>query len=275
MTNHYNNMSYNILKGKKGIIFGALNEQSIAWKAAQRVVEEGAEIVLTNTPISLRFGEINKLAEETGSIVVPADATNITDLEALVDKAMEQFGGQFDFVLHSIGMSPNVRKNIPYEETNYDFMNKTLDISAISFHKLLKVLYSKNAIKRGGSVVALTYIAAERTFVGYNDMADAKALLQSITRSFGAIYGKKYGVRVNTISQSPTATTAGQGIAGMQDMLRYADSMSPLGNALAEDCADYIVMMFSDFTRKVTMQNLYHDGGFSTTGLLSYPQSEE
>ena len=172
-------------------------------------------------------------------------------------------------------MSPNVRKTIAYEETNYDFMNKTLDISAISFHKLLKVLYSKNAIKRGGSVVALTYIAAERTFVGYNDMADAKALLQSITRSFGAIYGKKYGVRVNTISQSPTATTAGQGIAGMQDMLKYADSMSPLGNALAEDCADYIVMMFSDFTRKVTMQNLYHDGGFSTTGLLSYPQSEE
>ena len=268
-------MSYNILKGKKGIIFGALNEQSIAWKAAQRAVEEGAEVVLTNTPLSLRLGTINKLAEETGSIVIPADATKIEDLEALVDKAMEQFGGQFDFVLHSIGMSPNVRKNIPYEDTNYDFFNKTLDISALSFHKLLKVLYSKNAIKRGGSVVALSYIAAERTFVGYNHMADAKALLQSITRSFGAIYGKKYGVRVNTISQSPTATTAGQGIAGMQDMLKYADSMSPLGNALAEDCADYIVMMFSDFTRKVTMQNLYHDGGFSTTGLMAFPQAEE
>lgn len=268
-------MSFNILKGKKGIIFGALNEQSIAWKAAQRVVEEGAEIVLTNTPISLRLGAINKLAEETNSIVVPADATCVADLEMLVDKAMEQFGGQFDFVLHSIGMSPNVRKNIPYESTNYDFFGKTLDISAISFHKLLKVLYSKNAIKRGGSIVALTYIAAERTFVGYNDMADAKALLQSITRSFGAIYGKEYGVRVNTISQSPTATTAGQGIAGMQDMLKYADSMSPLGNALAEDCADYIVMMFSDYTRKVTMQNLYHDGGFSTTGLLPFPQTTE
>ena len=226
-------MSYNILKGKKGIIFGALNELSIAWKAARRVVEEGAEIVLTNTPVSLRFGEINKLAEETGAIVVPADATNIQDLEALVDKAMEHFGGQFDFVLHSIGMSPNVRKNIPYEATNYDFFNKTLDISAISFHKLLKVLYSKNAIKRGGSIVALTYIAAER------------------------------------------ATTAGQGIAGMQDMLKFADSVSPLGNALAEDCADYIVMMFSDFTRKVTMQNLYHNGGFSTTNLLQLPKTEE
>ncbi len=268
-------MGYNILKGKKGIIFGALNEQSIAWKAAQRVVEEGAEIVLTNTPLSLRLGTINKLAEETGAIVIPADATKIEDLEALVDKAMELFGGQFDFVLHSIGMSPNVRKNIPYENTNYDFFNKTLDISALSFHKLLKVLYSKNAINRGGSVVALSYIAAERTVVGYNDMADAKALLQSITRSFGAIYGKKYGVRVNTISQSPTATTAGQGIAGMQDMLKYADSMSPLGNALAEDCADYIVMMFSDFTRKVTMQNLYHDGGFSSTGLMTLPPTEE
>lgn len=268
-------MSYNILKGKKGIIFGALNEQSIAWKAALRAVEEGAEIVLTNTPLSLRLGAINKLAEETGSIVIPADATKIEDLEALVDKTMERFGGQFDFVLHSIGMSPNVRKNIPYEATNYDFFNKTLDISALSFHKLLKVLYSKNAIKRGGSIVALTYIAAERTVVGYNDMADAKALLQSITRSFGAIYGKEYGVRVNTISQSPTATTAGQGIAGMQDMLKYADSMSPLGNALAEDCADYIVMMFSDFTRKVTMQNLYHDGGFSSTGLMALPCAEE
>jgi enoyl-[acyl-carrier protein] reductase I len=264
-------MSYNILKGKKGIIFGALNEQSIAWKAAQRAVDEGAEIVLTNTPLSLRLGAINKLAEETESIVIPADATNLQDLETLVDKAMERFGGQFDFVLHSIGMSPNVRKNIPYESTNYDFFNKTLDISAMSFHKLLKVLYSKNAIKRGGSIIALTYIAAERAIVGYNDMADAKALLQSITRSFGAIYGKQYGVRVNTISQSPTATTAGQGIAGMKEMLKYTDSASPLGNATAEDCADYIVMMFSDFTRKVTMQNLYHDGGFSTTGLLSTP----
>lgn len=264
-------MNYNILKGKKGIIFGALNEQSIAWKAAQRAVDEGAEIVLTNTPLSLRLGAINKLAEETESIVIPADATNLQDLETLVDKAMERFGGQFDFVLHSIGMSPNVRKNIPYESTNYDFFNKTLDISAMSFHKLLKVLYSKNAIKRGGSIIALTYIAAERAIVGYNDMADAKALLQSITRSFGAIYGKQYGVRVNTISQSPTATTAGQGIAGMKEMLKYTESASPLGNATAEDCADYIVMMFSDFTRKVTMQNLYHDGGFSTTGLLSTP----
>ena len=268
-------MSYGLLKGKRGIIFGALNEHSIAWKVAVRAVEEGAAITLSNTALAIRMGGINELGKQLNCEVIPADATCYEDLQEVFRRSQEVLGGKIDFVLHSIGMSPNVRKNIPYEATNYDFFNKTLDISALSFHKLLKVLYSKNAIKRGGSIVALTYIAAERTVVGYNDMADAKALLQSITRSFGAIYGKEYGVRVNTISQSPTATTAGQGIAGMQDMLKYADSMSPLGNALAEDCADYIVMMFSDFTRKVTMQNLYHDGGFSSTGLMALPCAEE
>ena len=262
-------MAYGLLKGKKGIVFGALNDQSIAWKAALKAHEEGAELVLTNTPVSIRLGTIDELAKLTDAIVVPADATSLEDLNNLVDTAMQHFGGQFDFVLHSVGMSPNIRKNKPYEATNYDFFSKTLDISAMSFHKLLGVLYSKDALKEWGSVVALTYIAAQRTFQGYNDMADAKALLESIARSFGVIYGKKCHVRVNTISQSPTKTTAGSGIAGMEEMFAYADKMSPLGNATASDCADYIVSLFSDLTRHVTMQTLYHDGGFSSTGLTA------
>lgn len=257
-------MANNILKGKKGIIFGALNDKSIAWKAAQAAMDEGAQIVLTNTPMALRFGTINTLAQECNAPVIPADATSVQDLENLVDSAMEHFGGKFDFVLHSIGMSPNIRKNIPYENINYDFMAKTYDISAVSFHKLLKVLYSKDAINKQGSVVALTYIAADRIVEGYSDMADAKALLQSITRNFGAIYGRRCGVRVNTVSQSPTPTSAGQGIAGMDKMLDYAEKLAPLGNASAEDCAKYIVTLFSDYTKMITMQNLYNDGGFSS-----------
>lgn len=261
-------MAYNLLKGKKGIIFGALNDQSIAWKAAKRAFEEGAELVLTNTPVSIRLGTIGELAHECAdALVVPADATSVEDLEKLVDAAMEHFGGQFDFVLHSVGMSLNLRKGRPYEDLNYDFLSKSIDISAVSFHKLIQVLYKKNAIKDWGSIVALSYIAAERTFVGYNDMADAKALLQSIARSFGSIYGKEHHVRINTVSQSPTMTTAGQGIAGMSDMFDYADKLAPLGNATADDCANYIVTLFSDLTRMVTMQNLYHDGGFSSSGL--------
>lgn len=262
-------MAYGLLKGKKGIIFGALNDQSIAWKAALKAHEEGAELVLTNTPVSIRLGTINELAEQCGALVVPADATSLEDLNALVDQAMEHFGGQFDFVLHSVGMSPNIRKGKAYEDTNYDFFGKTLDISALSFHKLINVLYRKDALKEWGSVAALTYIAAQRTFEGYNDMADAKALLESIARSFGVIYGKYRHVRINTVSQSPTMTTAGSGIAGMQDMFTYADQMAPLGNASASDCADYLVTLFSDLTKHVTMQTLYHDGGFSTTGLTA------
>ena len=262
-------MAYGLLKGKKGIVFGALNDQSIAWKAALKASEEGAELVLTNTPVSIRLGTIDQLAQQCNAKVIPADATSMEDLRALVDGAMEQFGGKFDFVLHSIGMSPNIRKNKPYEATNYDFFGKTLDISALSFHKLLSVLYEKDALNEWGSVVALTYIAAQRTFQGYNDMADAKALLESIARSFGVIYGKQRHVRINTISQSPTKTTAGSSIAGMEEMFVYADKMSPLGNASASDCADYIVSLFSDLTRHVTMQTLYHDGGFSSTGLTS------
>lgn len=260
-------MSYNLLKGKRGIIFGALNEQSIAWKVAERAVEEGAQIVLTNTPVSIRLGAVNELAERLGTIVIPADATSVEDLENLVDKSLEHFGDKIDFVLHAVGMSPNVRKGIPYESIDYANYLKTIDISALSFHKVLQTLYKRDAMADYGSVVALSYIAAQRTVEGYSDMAEAKAMLESIARSFGSIYGRKRNVRVNTVSQSPTMTTAGQGIAGMGAMFDYTDKLSPLGNATAEDCADYVVTLFSDLTRKVTMQNLYHDGGYSSMGI--------
>ena len=258
---------YNLLKGKKGLIFGALNDRSIAWRAALRAHEEGAELVLSNTALSLRMGQINALADICSARVIAADATNMDELNALVDQTLEHFGGKIDFVLHSIGMSPNVRKNVPYEDINYAFMQKTLDISALSFHKIMNVLYNKDAMADGGSIVALTYIAAERAFPGYSDMADAKAMLESIARSFGLKFGRKCGVRVNTVSQSPTLTTAGEGIAGMGAMYNYAQHISPLGNASADDLAAYLVTLFSDLTRKVTMQNLYHDGGYSATGL--------
>ena len=257
-------MANNLLKGKKGLIFGALNENSIAWKVAERAVAEGAEIVLTNTPISLRMGAINELAAKCNSVVIPADATSVEDLEQLIDKTMEHFGGKFDFILHSVGMSPNVRKGVPYEDLNYEYLSKTLDISAISFHKVIKIAYQKDALNEWGSIVALSYLAAQRTLYGYNDMADAKALLESIARSFGCVYGREKHVRINTVSQSPTPTTAGGGIMGFSKLLEYGEILSPLGNASAEDCADYVLTLFSDYTRKVTMQNLYHDGGFSS-----------
>ncbi|HHL52831.1 MAG TPA: SDR family oxidoreductase [Flammeovirgaceae bacterium] len=260
-------MAYNLLKGKKGIIFGALDENSIAWKTALKVHEEGGEFVLTNAPIALRMGKINELAEQVGAEVIPADATSVEDLENLVSKSMEILGGKLDFILHSIGMSPNVRKGRSYGDLNYDWMLKTLDISGISFHKVMQVAEKQDAMNEWGSIVALTYIAAQRTFPDYSDMAQAKAVLESIARSYGYRFGKLKKVRVNTISQSPTPTTAGSGVGGFDVFLDFADKMSPLGNATAEDCANYIVVMFSDLTRKVTMQNLMHDGGFSTTGI--------
>ncbi|MEY1639183.1 enoyl-ACP reductase FabI [Tenuifilum osseticum] len=260
-------MAYNLLKGKKGLIFGALNEKSIAWKVAERAFEEGAEVVLTNTPVALRFGNLYELAERMNTVVIPADATNIQDLENLIDQTMERFGGKIDFVLHSIGMSPNVRKGRTYDDLDYDFFLKTLDISAISFHKILQTCWKKDAITHGGSVVALSYIAAQRTLYGYNDMADAKALLESIARSFGYIYGRERGVRINTVSQSPTETTAGGGVMGFDALLDFSDRMSPLGNASALDCADFCITLFSDLTRKITMQNIYNDGGFSSMGM--------
>ncbi len=260
-------MAYNLLKGKKGIIFGALNNQSIAWKVAERAHAEGATLVLTNTPIAIRMGELDELAQSTGSLMIPADATSVSDLENLFVKTMEAFGGQIDFVLHSIGMSPNVRKKIPYDDLNYDFFAKTLDISALSFHKMIQTAKKLDAIKEWGSVVALSYIAAQRTLYEYNDMADAKAVLESIARSFGYIYGREKHVRINTISQSPTPTTAGQGVKGFNALIDFTERMSPLGNATADECADYCITMFSDLTKKVTMQNLFHDGGFSSMGM--------
>ena len=260
-------MSYNLLKGKKGIIFGALDENSIAWKTAERVKEEGGEFVLTNAPIALRMGTLKELAEKTGSEIIPADATKIEDLENLVEKSMEILGGKIDFVLHAIGMSVNVRKRNHYTEQNYDFTQKGWDISAVSFHKTMQVLYKKEAMNEWGSIVALSYMAAQRVFPDYNDMADNKAFLESIARSFGYFFGKDHKVRVNTISQSPTPTTAGQGVKGFDGFIAYADKMSPLGNATALECADYTVSLFSDLTKKVTLQNLFHDGGFANMGV--------
>ncbi|MDO9000392.1 enoyl-ACP reductase [Sediminibacterium sp.] len=260
-------MAHNLLKGKRGIITGALDENSIAWKVALRAHEEGATFVLTNAPIAMRMGEINKLAAQTNSKIIPADATSVEDIEKLYTEAMAHLGGKIDFVLHSIGMSVNIRKNIPYPELNYDYFNKGVDVSAFSFHKLLAVAYKLDALNEHASVVALSYIAAQRAYPFYTDMADIKAMLESIARTFGYHYGKHKKVRVNTISQSPTRTTAGSGIKGFSDFYDFAEKQSPLGNASAEDCANYTISLFSDFTRMVTMQNLYHDGGYSSTGV--------
>ena len=260
-------MSNNLLKGKRGIIFGALDPQSIAWKVAMRCHEEGALFTLTNAPVAMRLGAIKELAAVCHAEVIAADATLLPDLENLFSKSMEILGGKLDFVLHSVGMSPNVRKNRSYTDLDYDYFQKTLDISSLSLHKTLQTAMKLDAINEWGSVVALTYIAAQRVFPDYGDMADAKSALESISRSFGYHYGKAKKVRVNTISQSPTKTTAGSGVKGFDGFFQYAGLMSPLGNASAESCADYTVMMFSDYSRMVMMQNLFHDGGFSNTGM--------
>ena len=260
-------MNEGLLKGKKGIIFGALNDKSIAWQVALKAWQNGAELVLTNSPVAVRMGTISELAKITSSRVIVADATSMVDIDKLISESMGIFGGRFDFILHSIGMSPNVRKDIPYENTSYENMLKTFDISALSFHRILQTAYKYDAINQWGSVVALSYVAAQRTLAGYNDMGDAKALLESIARTFGYIYGRERKVRINTISQSPTATTAGSGIHGFDSLIDFSERMSPLGNASAEECADFCIALFSDLTRKVTMQNLFHDGGFSSMGM--------
>jgi enoyl-[acyl-carrier protein] reductase I len=260
-------MSAQLLAGKKGIIFGALNADSIAWKVAEAAHAQGATFTLTNAPIAMRMGELNDLAEKTGSVVIPADATNVDDLNKLFTQSMEVLGGQLDFVLHSIGMSVNVRKGKHYTDLNYDWLQKGWDVSAVSFHKVLQTAYNLDAMNEWGSILALTYMAAQRTFPDYNDMADNKAYLESIARSFGYHFGVKRKVRVNTISQSPTMTTAGSGVKGFDGFIKYAEDMSPLGNATAEDCANYCIAMFSDLTKRVTMQNLFHDGGFSSMGV--------
>jgi len=260
-------MAQNLLSGKKGIIFGALNDKSIAWKVAEKAHEQGAQFVLSNTGVAIRMGTINELAEKTGSMVTEADATATDDLKSLFDKTLKHFDGKIDFVLHSIGMSINVRKGKHYTDSNYDFTHKGFDVSALSFHRVMNVLYNNKAMNEWGSIVALTYMAAQRVFPDYNDMADNKAYLESVARSFGYFFGRDHKVRVNTISQSPTPTTAGSGVKGFEGFLSYADKMSPLGNATALDCADYTITLFSDLTRKVTLQNLFHDGGFSNMGV--------
>ena len=260
-------MANNLLKGKRGIVFGALDPNSIAWITAERIFEEGGIFVLTNAPVAMRMGQINELAEKTNSSVIPADATSIEDLENLISKSIEILGGKLDFVLHSIGMSINVRKGKSYTDQNYDWTHKGLDVSAMSFHRVMQTLYKNDAMNEWGSIVALSYMAAQRVFPDYNDMADNKAFLESVARSFGYFFGKDKKVRVNTISQSPTPTTAGKGVKGFDGFIKYADKMSPLGNATAMDCANYTVTLFSDLTKRVTLQNLYNDGGFSNMGV--------
>jgi enoyl-[acyl-carrier protein] reductase I len=260
-------MAYQLLKGKKGIIFGALDDKSLAWRTALRCYEEGASLVLTNAPVALRLGEINKLAEAVKAPVIGADVTNMEDLKKLFEGAIAHFGGKIDFILHSVGMSLNIRKGKPYTGLDYGFNQKTLDISAMSLHRVLQTAYELDAINPWGSVVALSYIAAQRVFPDYNEMSDAKALLESVARNFGYYYGIKNKVRVNTVSQSPTKTTAGSGVKSFDGFQAYAERMSPLGNASADDCAAYCAVLFSDLTRMVTMQNLFHDGGFSFTGV--------
>ncbi|MBU46585.1 MAG: enoyl-ACP reductase [Flavobacteriales bacterium] len=260
-------MANNILKGKRGVIFGALDNKSIAWKVAEHAHNEGAKFVLTNAPIALRMGDIKELANKTGSKVIPADATSMEDLKSLYEGAMLELGGKIDFVLHSIGMSVNVRKGRPYYKQNYDWTMKGYDVSAMSFHKTMQAAWELDALNEWGSVIGLSYIAAQRVFHTYNDMADNKAVLESIARSFGYHYGLRRKVRVNTISQSPTETTAGSGVAGFDGFYRFANDLSPLGNASADECADYCISLFSDYSKKVTMQNLFHDGGFSFTGM--------
>ncbi|MEI7491962.1 MAG: SDR family oxidoreductase [Bacteroidota bacterium] len=260
-------MSYNLLKGKRGIIFGALDSKSIAWKVAEKAHEEGAVFTLSNTPVALRFGELNELSARCNSEIIPADATNVGELENVFKRSTEILGGKIDFVLHSIGMSLNVRKSREYDDLDYNYYQKTIDISAMSFHKMIQVAKKLDAISEWGSIVALSYIAAQRTLYRYNDMADAKAMLESIARSFGYIYGKEKNVRINTISQSPTRTTAGSGVKGIDALIDFTERMSPLGNATAEECADFCIVLFSDLSRKITMQNIFHDGGFSGMGM--------
>ena len=256
-----------LLKGKKGIIFGALDERSIAWKVAEKCKENGAKFTLTNAPIALRMGKLDKLADNCNAKIIPADVTNINDLENLYSESQKELGGKIDFILHSVGMSPNVRKNKEYGDLNYEWFFKTLDVSGLSFHKVMQIAEKNNILNNWSSIVGLSYIAAQRTFPFYNDMAEAKSLLESITRSYGHRLGKLNKSRVNTISQSPTLTTAGAGIEGFNSFFKYADKMSPLGNATANECADYCIFLFSDMSKKITMQNLFHDGGFSNTGI--------
>lgn len=256
---------YGLLEGKKGIIFGALDERSIAWRIALACKREGAAFALSNAPVALRFGSLNDLAEQTGSEIYGCDVSKEEEVKELIQKVKDEYG-KVDFILHAIGMSPNIRKKQAYDSLNYNWYHQTLDISAISLHKILHFANELDVLNKGGSVVALSYIGAQRIFSKYNDMNDAKALLESIARNFGSRLADK-GIRVNTISQAPTQTSAGSGIKGFDGMYTFAEKLAPLGNPSADECADYCITLFSDLTRKVTMQNLYHDGGFVTAGV--------
>lgn len=256
---------YGLLDGKTGIIFGALNDESIAWKVAEAAHREGAQFALSNAPVARRLGSMDELADATDSLVIWADATDDDDLASLFNEVQDEYGG-IDFIVHSIGMGVNVRKDVPYEDLNYNWYQKTLDISSVSLHRIVHHALDTGAMNDGGSVVAMSYIGAQRIFSKYSEMGDAKALLESIVRSFGYRLGQR-DIRINAISQSPTKTTAGSGIEGFNAMYEFAERVSPMGNASAESCADYTVTLLSDLTRMVTMQTLYHDGGFSAMGI--------
>ncbi len=256
---------YGLLKGKKGIIFGALDDRSIAWRIALACKREGADFVLSNAPIALRLGALDALGEETGAPIIPCDVTKDDEIEELMAQTKEHLGG-VDFILHAIGMSPNVRKKKEYTDLNYHWLQQTLDISAISLHRVIHHADKAGILNDGGSIVALSYIGAQRIFSKYSDMNDAKALLESIARNYGSRLAER-GIRVNTVSQAPTRTSAGTGIKGFDGMYTFADMIAPMGNPTADECADYCLTLFSDLTRKVTMQNLYHDGGFVNSGI--------
>ena len=259
--------SAGLLAGKTGVISGALDPNSIAWALALAAHREGARFVLTNAPVASRFGQLDELAQATGgSPVVYADATKDDELEGLFTEAAEALGGPLDFVVHSIGMGLNVRKGKAYQELKYEWYLKSLDISAVSLHRMVRAALDTGSLADGGSVLAMSYIGAQRVFSEYSEMGDAKALLESIVRSFGYRLGRR-GIRINAVSQSPTRTTAGGGISGFDAMYEFADKVAPLGNADAASCADYCVTLLSDYTRMVTMQTLYHDGGFSAMGI--------
>ncbi len=256
---------YGLLKGKKGIVFGPLDESSIGWQIALNAYLEGAQIAISNIATAIRFGNLQELADACGNApVLICDASKNEDVDACFKELKEKMG-QVDFIVHSIGMSQNIRKQVPYEDLNYEWFMKTLDVSGISFHRLVAYALKNDEIRDGGSIVALSYIASQRNYWTYSDMGDAKSLLESIARSFGPRLAKR-GIRINTISQSPTYTKAGSGIPGFEKMYDYGELMSPLGNATAEECAEYTMTILSDLTRKVTMQNLFHDGGYSSVG---------
>jgi enoyl-[acyl-carrier protein] reductase I len=258
--------SYGLLKGKKGIIFGPLDESSIGWQIALAAHREGAQLAISNVAIAMRVGQVQDLAALCGDApLIVCDASNNEEIDAAFKQLKELFG-PVDFIVHSIGMSQNIRKALPYEDLNYDWYLRTLDVSAVSLHRIISFALKNEALASGASIVAMSYIAAQRNYSAYSDMGDAKALLESIARSYGTRLAGR-GIRINTVSQSPTPTRAGSGIEHFEKMYAFADRISPLGNASAEECADYVTTLLSDLTRKVTMQNLFHDGGYSSVGI--------